>query len=124
MHRSSIRKLLILGLVLYGITAGRAVAGPEPGDGRWSLELASRPELPPVETPSWGYNPIDRFVQGRFESRGLVPSPEADRRTLIRRVSFDLLGLPPSVDEVDAFLSDRSADAYERLVDRCLESPQ
>src|ERR671939_167344 len=67
--------------------------------------------------------PIDRFLQAALEARGLSIGPEADRATLIRRVSFDLTGLPPTPDEVAAFVNDRAPDAYERLVDRLLASP-
>ena len=68
-------------------------------------------------------NPIDHFIQARLEREGLVPSAEADRRTLLRRLSFDLTGLPPTLEEVDAFLKDKSPDAYEKQVDRLLASP-
>ncbi|HXQ81928.1 MAG TPA: PSD1 and planctomycete cytochrome C domain-containing protein [Opitutaceae bacterium] len=84
--------------------------------------------IPPrkAEPPGAGIqarNPIDRFVRRGLEERGLAPSPEADRRTLIRRLSLDLLGLPPSVEETEAFVSDARPDAYERLVGRLLDSP-
>ena len=68
-------------------------------------------------------NPIDRFILARLEKEGIAPSPEADRATLIRRLSLDLLGLPPSPQEVDDFVADQSPDAYEKLVDRLLASP-
>ncbi|MGH9340799.1 MAG: DUF1549 domain-containing protein [Acidobacteriota bacterium] len=89
----------------------------------WAYVKPIRPELPEVSIPSWIRNPIDRFVLARLDKEGLQPSPEADRATLIRRVSLDLAGLPPSVAEVDAFLVDTRPDAYERLVDRLLASP-
>jgi hypothetical protein len=68
-------------------------------------------------------NPIDAFVLARLETEGLKPSPEADRTTLIRRVTLDLTGLPPTIEEVDAFLNDKSPNAYEKVVDRLLASP-
>src|SRR6478609_6112793 len=71
----------------------------------------------------WCRNAIDRFVLARLEREGLSPSPEADRYTLIRRVSLDLIGLPPTPEEADAFVADKSPDAYEKLVDRLLASP-
>src|SRR5439155_20782963 len=67
--------------------------------------------------------PIDRFILARLEKEGIAPSPEADRITLIRRLYLDLLGLPPGVEEVNDFLADKRSDAYERLVDRLLDSP-
>ena len=82
-----------------------------------------RPPLPVVKDLQWPRNAIDRFVLARLEKEGLSPSPEADRATLIRRLSLDLIGLPPTPAEVDAFLADRRPDAYERLVDRLLASP-
>ena len=89
----------------------------------WSLRPVRRPEPPRSERSDWPRSPIDQFVLRKLESAGLNPSPEADRRTLIRRLSFDLTGLPPAPEEVDAFLDDPSPDAYERLVDRLLASP-
>lgn len=90
----------------------------------WSFQPLKRPDPPAVRNASWPRNDIDRFILARLEQEGLAPSPEADPRTLIRRLSFDLLGLPPTPEEVDAFLADTSADAYERLVERMLESPR
>ncbi len=72
---------------------------------------------------SWVRTPIDRFILAKLESKGLAPNPQAERGTLIRRLSFDLIGLPPTPEEVDAFLADDRPDAYERLVDRLLASP-
>ena len=83
----------------------------------------SRRFLPSVHNAQWPRNPIDRFILGRLESAGLKPAAEADRYTLVRRVSLDLTGLPPTPEEADAFVNDRSPDAYERLVDRLLASP-
>ncbi len=92
--------------------------------GHWSYLPIERPPLPPVSDPAWPRTPIDNFIMARLDREGLKPSPEADRATLIRRVSFDLTGLPPTIAEVDAFVADTSADAYERLVDRLLASPR
>jgi cytochrome c553 len=89
----------------------------------WAFRPVRAPALPAVKDPAWAQNPIDRFVLSRLEEKGLAPAPPADRRTLIRRVSFDLTGLPPTPEEVDAFVNDPSADAYEKLVDRLLASP-
>ncbi len=104
-----------------------AFAAKPPGDGRdwWSLRPLARPGVPPVEVghAAWARKPIDAFVLASLREKGLEPAPEADRRTLIRRLSFDLIGLPPTPEEVDAFLADASPDAYERLVDRLLDSP-
>jgi hypothetical protein len=89
----------------------------------WSFQPIRRPTPPAVKNTASVRNDIDRFVLARLEKEGLTPSPEADRVTLIRRLSFDLLGLPPAPEEVDAFLADERPDAYERLVDRLLASP-
>jgi len=90
----------------------------------WALRPIRRPSLPAVSNESWPRNDIDRFVLARLDSEGLAPSPEADKRTLIRRVSLDLTGIPPTPSEVESFVADQSPDAYERLVDRLLESPR
>ena len=90
----------------------------------WSYLPPRRPELPKVRQPGWIRNPIDNFVLARLEQEGLNPSPEADKATLIRRVTLDLTGLPPTPAEVDAFLADRSSNAFEKVVDRLLGSPR
>lgn len=89
----------------------------------WSYIRVARPDVPNASDPTWSRNPIDRFVLAKLDENGLAPSPETDRATLIRRVSFDLIGLPPRPDEVDAFVNDSAPDAYEKLVDRLLSSP-
>jgi hypothetical protein len=89
----------------------------------WSLQKAERPAMPAVKNSEWCRNPIDRLVMSRLEEKGLTPSAEADRRTLIRRLYFDLTGLPPTPDEVQAFVADQSDNAYEQLVERLLASP-
>jgi hypothetical protein len=90
----------------------------------WSFLAPERPRLPQVKNPSWARNPIDAFILERLEREGMAPSSEASRETLIRRVSLDLTGLPPTPAEVDAFVRDQSADAYEKVVDRLLASPR
>src|SRR5262249_39459459 len=77
-----------------------------------------RPPLPKLKDASWARSPIDRFILARLKTEGLQPTAEADRVHLIRRVTFDLTGLPPTPAEVDAFLADKSPDAYEKVVDR------
>ncbi len=89
----------------------------------WSYVKPERPELPEVNDSSWSINAVDRFILARLESEGLKPSPCADRLTLARRVSLDLTGLPPTWDEANAFANDPRPDAYERFVDRMLDSP-
>jgi hypothetical protein len=89
----------------------------------WSRVAPKRPELPEVANQAWPRNAIDRFVLAAMEGHALTPAPEADRRTLIRRLSFDLTGLPPTPADVEAFLADGTPDAYEKLVDRLLASP-
>ena len=90
----------------------------------WSLKPVVRPDLPVVHDTTWPRNPIDTFVLAKLEAEGLAPSPEADRRTLLRRLAFDLTGLPPTPDEVAAFVADADPKAYEKQVDRLLDSPE
>lgn len=90
----------------------------------WSLAPIRNPPPPRVRNERWIATPVDRFILARLESEGLEPSLEADRRTLIRRLSFDLHGLPPTFEEVEAFVHDRSGSAVEKVVDRLLASPR
>jgi len=90
----------------------------------WSLIKPARPEVPKVGNSWWVRNPIDNFIAARLEAAGLNAAPEADRRTLARRLSLDLTGLPPSPELVDRFANDSSSDAYERLVNELLASPR
>jgi hypothetical protein len=89
----------------------------------WAFRPPVRPAIPPVKRTDWVRNPIDAFILARLEERNLQPSLPADRRTLLRRVTVDLTGLPPTPEEIAAFLADRSADAYEKVVRRLLASP-
>ncbi len=89
----------------------------------WAFVAPTRPALPPVRNAGWGRNPIDRFILARLEKEGLAPSREADRVTLIRRLFLDLIGLPPTIREVDDFVADKSDGAYKKLVERLLASP-
>jgi hypothetical protein len=89
----------------------------------WSLITPKRPAVPAVKDASWCRNPIDRFLLAEIEKHGLKPAPEADRRTLARRLSLDLTGLPPVPAEVEAFVNDPSPDAYEKYVDHLMKSP-
>jgi uncharacterized protein DUF1549/uncharacterized protein DUF1553/concanavalin A-like lectin/glucanase superfamily protein/cytochrome c len=90
----------------------------------WAFVNPVKAQLPSVKNSSWPQNPIDYFVLEQLERKGLEPSPEADRATLIRRVSLDLTGLPPAPKEIDDFLNDKSPNAYEKVVDRLLASPR
>ena len=89
----------------------------------WAFIPPVRPHIPQVSRTAWVRNPIDAFILARLDKEGLKPSPEADRATLLRRLSLDLIGLPPTPAEVDAFLADPSPNAYEKQVDRLLASP-
>jgi hypothetical protein len=91
--------------------------------GHWAFRGPTRPPLPPVRNAGWTRNSIDRFILARLEKEGLAPSPEADRVTLIRRLSLDLTGLPPTIQEVDNFVADKGDRAYEKVVERLLASP-
>ena len=90
----------------------------------WAYIPPVRPAVPAVRDKGWVRHPIDAFVLARLEHEGMKPSPEADRATLLRRVSLDLTGLPPTLAEIDAFIADKSPGAYEKVVDRLLASPR
>jgi mono/diheme cytochrome c family protein len=106
-----------------GMTGERP--GVPPAAAHWAFLPPRRPTVPDVRSASagWARNPIDRFILARLDQAGLAPSPAADPATLLRRVSLDVIGLPPSTGEVEAFLSDPAPGAYERVVDRLMASP-
>ncbi|HEV3138330.1 MAG TPA: PSD1 and planctomycete cytochrome C domain-containing protein, partial [Pirellulales bacterium] len=89
----------------------------------WSFRPLEKPSVPPVKNEAWCRTLLDKFILARLEAKNLIPNSAADRRKLIRRAYFDLIGLPPAVDEVEAFVADPASDAYDRLVDRLLTSP-
>src|SRR5262249_36776763 len=99
---------------------GKAEAGVPK---HWSFQPIKRPEVPATRNRNWMRNPIDNFVLARLEAEGIEPSPEAGRETLVRRLHLDLIGLPPTPKQIAEFLADNRLDAYERLVDRLLDSP-
>ncbi|HEY3936356.1 MAG TPA: DUF1549 domain-containing protein, partial [Bryobacteraceae bacterium] len=101
----------------------RWVAQGAPWKEHWAFVAPVRPPVPEVKDSGWVRNPIDRFILAKLEANHLQPAPEADRRELIRRASLDLTGLPPTPPEVEAFVKDRSPNAYEKVVDRLLASP-
>lgn len=108
-------------------TAGATLApaaGKEAWRSFWSFQPVKTPAVPAVKNKAWVRNPVDAFVLARLEARGLSPAPPADRRALLRRATYDLTGLPPTPGEMDAFLADKSPDAWEKVVNRLLASPR
>jgi hypothetical protein len=104
-------------------TIQRWIDAGAPWKEHWAFQAPVKPQLPAVHDAAWVRNPIDRFILAKLEEKGLSPAPAADRRTLIRRVALDTTGLPPKPAEVESFLADNSPTAYERMVDRYLQSP-
>src|SRR2546430_3915155 len=90
----------------------------------WAFQNITRPGPPKIDQPDWVRNPIDAFVVAELKTKGLKPAPLADKVTLIRRATFDLIGLPPTPEDVDAFLADDSTKAFDKVVDRLLASPR
>ena len=122
---------LVLPVVVLGTGLGRVVdrlcAAESPSSfkqGDWPFRPLERPTVPAVKNSAWVKNPIDAFVLSQLEQKGLRPSREAKQRVLLRRLTYDLTGLPPTVKEQDEFLADHSPDAYEKVVDRLLASPR
>lgn len=103
--------------------AEETAARMEAAKRHWAFKTPTRPQIPSVKDSAWPRNDIDQFILAKLEAEGLRPSPETDRATLLRRLSLDLIGLPPSPEELDAFLQDSSSDAYEKQVERLLKSP-
>jgi hypothetical protein len=115
---------VLAGVLVLGSSASVAAENAGPDAGTSSLfQAPRRPLVPAVQGKSWVVNPIDSFVLARLEAEGFVPSAPADRLRLLRRVTFDLTGLPPTIPEQEAFLADTSADAYRKVVERLLASP-
>ena len=112
-----------IGLLRAWIDAGAVWPEDAAAQAHWAYAKPVRPDPPKTKSPRWVRNPIDAFVLARLQKEKLKPSPKADRATLIRRLSLDLIGLPPTLAEVDAFVADKSRDAYEQVVDRLLASP-
>jgi hypothetical protein len=123
-----LRRFLIAALILVSASALGATTSikqfSEEERAYWAFQPISRPDLPTVQNKAWVRNPIDAFILKRIEDQELTPTPEADRITLIRRASMDLLGIPPTPEQIDAFVKDTASDAYERLIDRMLDSPR
>ncbi len=116
-----------IALLRKWVAAGAPAADeplPEDPAAHWSFQKPVRPPLPEVTRAAWSLHPIDRFLAAAHERHSLQPAPPADKSLLLRRVSLDLIGLPPTADELRDFLADTSPDAYEKVVDRLLASPQ
>ena len=106
------------------VTKGSSVAYGGVGKNHWAFQPVKKPALPEVQNKSWVQNPVDNFVLAKLEANGMTPNQPADKATLIRRIYFDLIGLPPHPAEVQAFVKDTSPDAYAKLVDKLLATPQ
>ncbi len=127
-HRniSCLMTLLVAGSVL--LPPANTAAPPKdpftPQDREyWAFQQVKRPKIPQVQDAKWVRNPIDAFMLSRLEAKDLSPAPPADKITLLRRATYDLTGLPATPEEADAFLADRSPNAFEKVVDRLLASP-
>src|SRR6185436_544230 len=90
----------------------------------WSFQPVRSTSPPAVKNRAWISSPVDNFVLSKLEQKGIAPAPRADKRTLIRRACFDLIGLPPTAEEADAFVKDTAPDAWEKLIDRLLADPR
>jgi hypothetical protein len=117
----------IAGLIALGLTVSvvpRTIAAPPEGAKHWAFIPVRRPAPPDTTDPLWAQNPIDRFVRAKMQAEGIKPASDADRRILIRRLYLDLIGLPPTPDEVLLFLEDKSPEAVAKVVDDLLARPQ
>jgi hypothetical protein len=121
---ADLRRWVADGAAWDGTIVKQPVAAKRAGPDWWSLQPVRRPAVPAVRDRAWVRTPLDAFVLARLEAEGLHPTPEADRATLIRRVTLDLTGLPPTPDEIDAFVKDAAPDAWEKVIDRLLASPR
>src|SRR5439155_13374901 len=111
--------------VKRGAPDPRTATANDLADGKqWAFGPPQEPPLPEVKRKEWIKNPVDRYILAKLEAGGLQPAASADKPTLIRRATFDLLGLPPKPEEIDAFLADDSPEAFGKVIDRLLASPQ
>jgi hypothetical protein len=113
----------VLGLLASAFLVGAAGSAPETNSLHWSLQPLRSAEAPKTKNTKWARTSVDSFILAALEARGMAPSPSADKGTLLRRVTFDLTGLPPTPEETRAFLADKSPKAFEKVVDRLLASP-
>src|SRR5262249_46563223 len=120
---NSMRAVVLLASLCLLLAGRLTILAGEPLSRHWAFQPVTRPSLPSVQHPEWAPAAIDRFIVAQLEAKGLSPSPPADRRTLLRRVTFDLIGLPPTPAEVSAFENDPAPDAWEKVVERLLASP-
>ncbi len=122
----------LFGWLLIVVGTGIVVSGADGGDGRtnaapeafWAFQPLVKTEPPPIADSNWVQSPIDAFVLKGLQNSGLAPAPRADRRNLIRRATYDLIGLPPTPEEIDRFLADPSPEAFQRVIERLLASPR
>src|SRR5215472_6748901 len=116
-------RFILLGLLVSAVVSPLRARGQEAVD-HWAFQRPKAPAPPEVRRKGWVQNPLDRFILARLEGKGLQPTAPAGRRTLLRRATYDLTGLPPTPAEVEAFLADDSPDAFAKVVDRLLASPR
>src|SRR5262249_44489652 len=117
-------RVALLVALIWAVVGIRPVTGA--GEIHWSFKPVAKVAPPAVKDAAWARSDIDRFILARVEAAGLKPNPEAERRTLIRRAAYDLIGLPPTQAKIDAFLADKRTDeeAFATVVDRYLQSPR
>ena len=111
-------------LLALSTTISFAAAYRDEARAHWAFQPVKKPAAPSVKLAGWVKAPVDAFILAQLEAKGMKPSPPASRETLLRRVAFDLIGLPPTTDELRAFLADNSPNAFATVVDRLLRSQQ
>ena len=122
MYRSTI-SFICTSFLFYSLIQIQEVVSSEKGKNLWSLKKISSVEPPIIEKDSWSRNAIDKFILKRLQDSQIKPNPSAEKLTIIRRVSFDLLGLAPSREDIEGFLADNSKGAYDKVLDKLLSSP-
>src|SRR5437867_3238454 len=116
---------VLVGVAVPGTAAPKPPAlEPDARRDHWAFRPIKRPPVPAVRQAQWARTPVDSFILAKLAEKGMSPTPEADRRTLIRRATYDLTGLPPTVEEIEAFAQDTGPEAYARLLERLLASPR